>query len=147
MIPAAYFAIMQKLIFFLFWLVWWIVGNVWYFDEEDCDDFEAGHILMLVIIICYYLTWFSVCCGLTIWGCVIYSNYKKMNPGQKPEAKSVAKQMEEIQMQVENIIEEAKLKESAQAKTDEGPKTEEGAKTEEGREKANLKDEADANQD
>ena len=33
----------------LFYCVWFIVGNLWYFEIDSCDDFEEG----------YNLTWCS----------------------------------------------------------------------------------------
>ena len=48
--------------FLLFFLAWFILGNVWYFEADGCDDFEAGYILTLVLIIFMYITVFAICC-------------------------------------------------------------------------------------
>ena len=66
------FALMiLNLLVALFYFVWFIVGNVWYFDIDSCDDFEEGYILTLVLLILMYLTFTCCCCAIcciTVFG-------------------------------------------------------------------------------
>ena len=55
----------------LFFLVWWIIGNVWYFDIDGCDDFQEGYDLALVFLIFGYLGVFGCCCGICCCVCCL----------------------------------------------------------------------------
>jgi hypothetical protein len=50
----------------LFHLVWFIMGNIWYYGDTSCSDFEEGSVLTLVILILYYiafaLAFCAICC-------------------------------------------------------------------------------------
>ena len=42
--------------------MWFIIGNVWYYDAKDCDEFEEGESLMLLILILYWIVFSFLIC-------------------------------------------------------------------------------------
>ena len=53
-----------------FYFVWFIVGNVWYFEIDSCDDFEIGYTLTLALLILGQIGVFC-CFGLIVWWCYL----------------------------------------------------------------------------
>ena len=84
---------MVNLVVALFFLVWWIIGNVWYFDIDSCDDFEEGYDLALVFIIFGYLGVFGCCCGICCTFCCLALGMKAA------QAAEAAKKAEEMEME------------------------------------------------
>lgn len=53
-------------LYFMFSFVWFIIGNIWLYSDNDClDDFTWGYTVTLVILIFYYIViglLFCFCC-------------------------------------------------------------------------------------
>jgi hypothetical protein len=49
----------------IFSLVWFIMGNIWYYGALDCSDFQEGSDLVFAILIIYYIGLGLVCCAGT----------------------------------------------------------------------------------
>jgi hypothetical protein len=59
------FLISMFMLLSMFNFVWYIVGSVWLFNDDDCeDDWKEGYTLTLVLLIFFY-----VACGLLLLIC------------------------------------------------------------------------------
>ena len=44
----------------LFLLAWFILGNIWWFGDTSCSDFEKGYYLALSLLILYYILFIAI---------------------------------------------------------------------------------------
>ena len=56
--------------FSLFNIVWFILGNLWLYGDDECEDsFQAGYITALVILVCHYVIYGGLCCLISCVFC------------------------------------------------------------------------------
>ena len=62
--------VITTILMLLFAIVWFILGNVWYFGLDECDAFYEGYVLTLILLIIGYVIIGSIIlfCGLACCG-------------------------------------------------------------------------------
>lgn len=94
---------MVNAIFGLFFIAWFITGNVWYFDIDSCDDFEPGYTLMLVLLILMYVS-FGLCCFVCCCACCMGIIAAKSKLKQEGDVQNIIEAMERARLQAEQMM-------------------------------------------
>jgi hypothetical protein len=68
-VPCATLFLISSIVTGIFHIVWFILGNIWYYGSETCEGFEDGSTLVLIILILYYIGIILGCVFLCVFCC------------------------------------------------------------------------------
>ena len=57
----------------MFLLVWFIIGNIWWFGDGECEDFAHGYWLTLGLLALYYVLFAMIMGFLVVLGILYYT--------------------------------------------------------------------------